>query len=426
MQPEAAAVETFGTFTYSCAVNSVDLHLLVIGGGVHGTFLSHALTRQTGIDRAGVRVLDPFSEPLHYWRQYTGTIGMRFLRSPSSHNMDVDFRALRRWARTRSDGDPSEFIEPYARPSLELFDKHTDFVIRENGLQMLRLKGRAMAIDIKPGGVVVTFENDGTRERISARNVLIAIGRSEQLNVPSWAEILAKRGAPISHIFGGSHAGAAGQFRRGEIVVVGGGITSAQFALAMHRKTNRQIVLVSRHESRIRMFDSNPCFIGPKCLSAFRTQPDYSSRRELIVRHRYPGSMPPYVAEELSDAVRTGAIRRIAGELTGAELTDGCIRMAIREFSPSAKKTIVESERVYLATGFRTERPGGRLIDDSISRFKLPIATCGFPIVDANLRWAPGVYVAGPLAELELGPASLNIIGAHNAAKLLAPVLRAQ
>ncbi len=419
-----AGVATFRIVFYICAVNSVDLQLLVIGGGVHGTFLSHALIRLAGIDRSRVRVLDPFPEPLHYWRRYTRACGMRFLRSPSSHNMDLDFRALRRWARLQRGKIQAEYIEPYARPSLDLFDKHAESVISENRLETLRVKGRAIAVEMASSGFVVTFEHDTTTEQISARNLLIAVGKSEQLNVPGWAEELAKRGAPISHVFDGQATDAASPNRQGEIVVIGGGITSAQLALALHRRTNRQIVLISRHGPKIRMFDSNPCFIGPKCLPAFRGVPNYDGRRDVISEQRYPGSMPPYVAIELSAAVETGAIRRIEGEITGTELSDGCVRMAIRRDCQRPVETTVESDRVYLATGFREQRPGGFLIDDLISKFDLPTARCGFPIVDRNLRWGPGLYVAGPLAELELGPASLNIIGAHNAAKLLAPALR--
>jgi hypothetical protein len=48
------------------------------------------------------------------------------------------------------------------------------------------------------------------------------------------------------------------------------------------------------------------------------------------------------------------------------------------------------ADRVVLATGF----------DAAIERMELPCAPCGFPLVDRALRWAPGIYVTGPLAEL--------------------------
>ena len=49
-------------------------------------------------------------------------------------------------------------------------------------------------------------------------------------------------------------------------------------------------------------------------------------------------------------------------------------------------------------------------------RSSLPCAECGYPVVEPDLRWHPRIYVTGPLAELELGPASRNISGARRAA----------
>ncbi|MBL8151238.1 MAG: hypothetical protein JNN15_15045, partial [Blastocatellia bacterium] len=46
----------------------------------------------------------------------------------------------------------------------------------------------------------------------------------------------------------------------------------------------------------------------------------------------------------------------------------------------------------------------------------------GYPIVDRSLKWHPGIYVSGPLAELELGPTARNIIGARTAAEKLLKV----
>jgi hypothetical protein len=37
--------------------------------------------------------------------------------------------------------------------------------------------------------------------------------------------------------------------------------------------------------------------------------------------------------------------------------------------------------------------------------------------VDQSLRWHPGIYVTGALAELEIGPTAMNIIGARLAAE---------
>ncbi len=78
------------------------------------------------------------------------------------------------------------------------------------------------------------------------------------------------------------------------------------------------------------------------------------------------------------------------------------------------------AEQVVLATGFEPTRPGGAWLDEAIAVNDLPVAACGFPIVDKTLCWTPGLYVSGALAELEIGPIAANIAGARQAARRLA------
>ncbi|MGB1278266.1 MAG: hypothetical protein ACPG77_21145, partial [Nannocystaceae bacterium] len=88
------------------------------------------------------------------------------------------------------------------------------------------------------------------------------------------------------------------------------------------------------------------------------------------------------------------------------------------------KSGVIEVDRVLLATGFSSARPGGSMVDDLIASASLPCARCGYPIVDTALRWHPRIHVTGPLAELELGPASRNIAGARRAGDRLVDALR--
>ncbi len=56
------------------------------------------------------------------------------------------------------------------------------------------------------------------------------------------------------------------------------------------------------------------------------------------------------------------------------------------------------------------------MLDRAISELGLRCGACGYPIVDSLLRWHPQIHVSGPLAELEIGPVSRNIVGARLAA----------
>jgi hypothetical protein len=77
------------------------------------------------------------------------------------------------------------------------------------------------------------------------------------------------------------------------------------------------------------------------------------------------------------------------------------------------------ADQIILATGYVQSRPGGALIDNLIGDYDLAAATCGYPIVSQSLEWAQGLHVSGPLAELEIGPAARNIIGARMAGQRL-------
>jgi len=63
-------------------------------------------------------------------------------------------------------------------------------------------------------------------------------------------------------------------------------------------------------------------------------------------------------------------------------------------------------------------------LDQAIAKHELPLAPCGYPLVAPLLAWAPGLYVTGGLAELELGPVARNISGTRHAGERLAAVSR--
>ena len=47
----------------------------------------------------------------------------------------------------------------------------------------------------------------------------------------------------------------------------------------------------------------------------------------------------------------------------------------------------------------------------------MPLLSCGFPKITHELEWLPHLFVAGGLADLELGPFARNIMGGKEAVK---------
>jgi len=148
------------------------LQMLIIGGGIHGVHLAHRLLHDTWLTHDDIRILDPHEGLLHEWYRCTRNCGMRYLRSPSVHHLDIDPFSLDKYAALAENRQEANFIPPKDRPSVELFDRHCRMVLGDHRLESLHLKGRALEIQNRIGHVsVVTAE-----ETIRTRFVLFAIG----------------------------------------------------------------------------------------------------------------------------------------------------------------------------------------------------------------------------------------------------------
>lgn len=391
--------------------NSIEmLRWLIIGGGIHGTYMANLLMNHVGVDADDLRVLDPQDRLLAVWRRNTANCGMRYLRSPATHHIDLPILSLYRFAKSQAEPNEERFIPPYNRPSLELFERHCRRVIEAHRLEGLRIRDRALALKKTRNSIEV----ETAAGTLAARNLLLAIGMGEQLCRPRWADSLRREGADVSHVF-------EPDFRRtrtpagGRTVIVGGGITAVQTALKLSEETPGEVEVISPHGLRERFYDFDPCWIGPKCLRDY-VRLDFRQRRRVIDRARYPGTLPAEVMAEFQAATRQQRVRFRRGRVTGAAVAGGRIRL-------ETDRGVDSTDRVILATGFLPQRPGGALIDRAIQELGLRCNPCGYPIVAADLRWDERLYVTGPLAELQVGPCARNIIGARNAGRHLVRAL---
>jgi thioredoxin reductase len=389
--------------------------VIIAGGGVHGTFLSHALTRTRAVHPEDVTVTDPHPEPLAVWYRQTDATGMSHLRSPSSHNLDLDFHALRAYARRRGTTDDGGstgglFIPPYARPALRLFNEHAREVVDRYALSSMRQVGRLVDVDAGSDSVSVRTDSDVR----SADYLILAVGRTEMPHRPAWARAAAHE--RIVHVFDRDFTPEIFQAARAPTVVVGGGVTGVQVACHAARRTNDRVVLLSRAPLRVEQFDSEPCYIGPRCLETFLATGDAAQRRRFIREARSPGTIPPDVGRGLAAEPR---VEVIEDEAVGVEADAEGVRVRRQG---SAKP--VRGGLLVLATGFQPRPPLSPIVRGLARRHRLPVGPAGYPVPDVFLRWHPRVLVAGPLGELELGPAAPNIIGAHLAARRLVPFFR--
>ena len=130
--------------------------------------------------------------------------------------------------------------------------------------------------------------------------------------------------------------------------------------------------------------------------------------------------MTPKVRLALGRAMTNEQLRWHEDAVEALDIESEALTLRLKSEGP------LEVDRVLLATGFCSKRPGGSLVDGLIQSASLPCAGCGYPVVDTGLRWHSNVYVSGPLAELELGPVSRNIAGARRAAARLVEAVRTE
>jgi hypothetical protein len=382
------------------------LEWLIVGGGIHGTYLANLLTQQPHLAPEQVGILDPHDRLLAAWNRMTTHCGMRFLRSPATHHIDVPILSIYRFAKTPAGRALADFIPPYNRPSLALFRAHSEQVIKDNDLARHHIRARALTVRRDGPRLVV----ETTAGPLKTRRVLLAIGMSEQLCWPSWAKTLRRAGGPVVHVFEPVFREEDGGSQK-SIMVVGGGITAVQTALSLAARPDTRVTLLARRSLQESQFDFNPCWIGPKCLRRFYRE-DYPTRRATINDARIPGSLPGEILSEFTRARAQGRLGLHEAAVQGAAMENGGIRLRTTAGS-------MRAERVVLATGFRPERPGSGLVDRLIEDFNLPCNPCGYPIVGEDLQWGPNIFVTGPLAELQIGPCARNIVGARNAGRML-------
>ena len=200
-------------------------------------------------------------------------------------------------------------------------------------------------------------------------------------------------------------------------MIVGGGISAAQAALHLSSRNPdaEPVRIVSRHPLRVFDFDTDSTWLGPRRLRSYDRLSDPDARRRVIVEERHRGSTPRYVVLALESAIRAGRIVSTSGEVDSARVENGAVSLR-------ASAEELRADAVVLATGLSQERPGGGFLDSVIEQLELECASCGYPLVDRRLCWGGRLFVTGPLAELELGPAARNIHGARLAGKRLVEV----
>ncbi|RBP88756.1 NADPH-dependent L-lysine 6-monooxygenase-like protein [Cytobacillus firmus] len=377
---------------------------IVVGGGIQGSTIAAFLVKNNKVSTDKLRIIDPHVRPLFKWTASTDRIGMKFLRSPFVHHLDVDPFSLRSYA-ARHQWKKSEFYGVYKRPSLEMFNEHSQTLLHDLGLGTSWHQGYVNGLDREDNYWIVSTARG---ESLKSKKVVLALSINDQLHVPEWADSIKQGSHQLYHIFDET---ADFSKLRPPVAVIGGGITAAHTAIKLSTLYPGQVNLIKRHPFKVCDFDSDPGWLGPKYQKHYQRITDYSERREIIKKARNRGSLPSELFHKLRKLENDRTIKVEDGEVTSVKEGEN------KELLLFVDTQEVKVHSIVFATGFRPSRPGGSWLEKAIEMFGLPCAKCGYPIVSQSLEWCPQLYVTGPLAELEIGPIARNISGARQAAE---------
>ncbi|MDG5471974.1 FAD/NAD(P)-binding protein [Jeotgalibacillus sp. ET6] len=379
---------------------------IIIGGGIHGCTIAASLLKNRKTDINRIKIIDPYPEPLYQWKKRTETISMPFLRSPGVHHVDVNPFSLKAYG--KQEDSKNAFYGPYSRPSLSLFNEHSDAVFQEVELQKAWVKGCVEKINKINAAWEVQID---TGMRLRSENLVVATGTNNKLYTPEWGqELNASYPNQAGHIFEEKVPSFVPP-----VAVIGGGITAAHLVIKLARLFPGKVTQIARHENRIHDFDSDPGWLGPKNMRSFVQLESYEKRRKVLTEVRHKGSVPRELGSRLKKLQEEGAFAFILDEVDSWAKKSSSIQLKLTHSNKTA-----EAKTVLFATGFSNSVMEAGWLQELIQEHELQCANCGFPIVDESLQWCEHLFVSGPLAELELGPSSRNIAGARKAAERIA------
>lgn len=377
---------------------------IIIGGGVQGMTMAAFLLQSKKTSEEKLKVIDPHSKPLENWRKCTEAISMPYLRSPSVHHIEMNPFGLERFSKQKGHHG---FYGRFKRPSLELFKKHCEHIYRELNLEDCWVQGRTETLKKTGDHWEVTLSDGKT---LATENVVLAIGIGEQPYWPEWAEAAKKEFDHIYHVF---DKDLELDNLPGPVAVIGGGMTAAHLSNKLAGLYPGEVTMLKRHPFRVKLFDSDPGWLGPKNQRTFRMEADYASRRNYIKAARHRGSITRDLHVKLHHLKKRGMLEWKDFEVETAAADGKTLVLHGKDGS------LIRAESVILATGFLPSLPGKEWINPLIERENLTCAGCGYPIVNEHLQWDRGLYVTGALAELQVGPIARNISGARQAAELI-------
>ncbi len=423
-------------------------------------------------------IVDAHGTWMQTWNENFNTIGITKLRSLiNAHADPYDHRSLEYYAEMmRRDEElialpeltqrDDKFNGPYQTPSTSVFHDFHQLLIDAYGIRDAVEQGFLDSIipvenfyqEGEPLFQVTIRRKDGTRETMWSKRVVSSMGpnftskdsilwdtflRDHANVVPKESILRTHEIVPWLQRQKMSSLDESSSLKR--ILIVGGGITSAQLALlAVKSPWCNGVTLLQRSTSLKRQFDVKNEWMGKargKLLDEFWSL-DMKGRAQKLQEYRKGGSIPPETLEELYRIAGSQSVleMREEVEIAHVEYSNGKLVVSFDDGSVPE-----EFDMIWESTGSQNHIKKYPALDVISSHLPLDEVN-GLPCLAEDLSWSNSMtttvgddrsneplwklqarkrfWCMGVLAGLQLGPDALNLVGARHGAVRIAKAVR--
>ena len=323
--------------------------------------------------------------------------------------------------------------EDYFTPSQRLFASHCECVIDRYGLRegLVRQEG---VVDIRYADVphvnedepVFTVKTDQGEH--FARTVVLAVGpgnapcipgvRPGQSPLPQCCHSMQIQRFPDPSV-----TTAIKQGRKTNVLVVGGGLTSAQLSDMAVRHGVSKVWHLMRGECRVKPFDVDLPWMGKfRNLeqAIFWSADSDAERLEQIKSARGGGSMTPAFHKILKAHIAKSRLSLHTHTTISSREFDTATK-TWRVVTDPPISDLPPIDYIYYATGIQTDFTTLPFLQTMLREHPIH-GHGGLPCLNDDLMWKDGVplFVTGRLASLRLGPGAGNLGGARIGAERIA------
>ncbi|KAI0158652.1 hypothetical protein BJ166DRAFT_308498 [Pestalotiopsis sp. NC0098] len=314
----------------------------------------------------------------------------------------------------------------YFVPSTPLFASHCGCIIDRYGLRQDIVR-QEKALDIKFDYFDDVCQNDKVfrietnKSVYYSRTAVLAVGPGNDPVVPSYPGIdnpeASTHALKIKDFPSQPVREKIAEKKTTNILVVGGGLTSAQLAdLALRRGVTR-VWLIMRGPLKVKYFDIDLEWVGKFRnfeQAAFWTADSLEERADLYKSARNGGSITPPYKKILDRLIASGKVVLSLHTEIKTRSWDPTTQTWDVELAGGHPQKLPPIDHIYFATGVQTTFQTLPYLQSMLEQH--PIKDCGgLPCITEDMQWNDDVplFMAGRLGGLQLGPGAPNLVGAR-------------